>query len=477
MDDAYDSGEGNKMAVVTATRPTEAAASLKTARGPKGVPVLGNVRDMQRDSLGFMLRASKYGDVALIRLMIWDHYLVSHPSGVKRILQENNKNYTKDVLDYNLLKAALGNGLLTNDGDSWLSQRRLMQPAFHRQRLAGFGEMMVDNTVRMLDDRWKRAEQKGRPVDVSVEMHHLTLRIVGMALFGRDMGGEGDQVGDALTRAQRRLTDQFYMPFVPWWVPTPGHRDFHDAMRDLDAVVFKVIGERRDKGGEHHDLLDMLLTARDADTGKGMDDTQVRDEVLTLMLAGHETTANALTWTWYLLSKNPGPARKMREELDRVLGGRTPTAADLPNLNYTRMVLDEAMRLYPPAYAFTRRAIEEDEIQGYRIPAGATVMVSSYVTHHQAAHWENPEGFDPERFAPEREKTRHPYAYFPFGGGPRLCIGNNFALMEGVLILATIGQRYRLDLVPGHPVEVEPLITLRAKHGVRMTLHSAAGRR
>jgi cytochrome P450 len=409
-----------------------------------------------------------------MRLLTMDHYLISHPSGVKRVLQENNKNYTKDVLDYNLLKAALGNGLLTNEGDSWLTQRRLMQPAFHRQRLAGFGEMMVDNTARMLDDRWKRAEHKSRPVDVSVEMHHLTLQIVGMALFGRDMGGEVDQVGDALTRSQRRMTEQFYMPFVPWWVPTPGHLDFHDGIRKLDEVVYKVIVERREHKGEHHDLLDMLLTARDADTGQGMDDKQVRDEVLTLMLAGHETTANALTWTWYLLSKNPGAARKMREELDRVLGGRLPTVGDLPNLTYTRMVLDEAMRLFPPAYAITRRAVEEDEIQGYAIPAGATVMVSPYVTHRLPAFWENPEGFDPERFAPERDKTRHPYAYFPFGGGPRLCIGNNFALMEGVLILATIGRRYRLDLVPGHPVEVEPLITLRAKHGMRMALHPAS---
>ncbi len=462
------------MATATAARPLQAATSLKTPRGPKGVPVLGSVRQMQRDSLGFMLRAGRYGDVALMRLLLWDHYLVSHPSGVKRVLQENNKNYTKDVLDYNLLKAALGNGLLTNEGDSWLTQRRLMQPAFHRQRLSGFGEMMVDNTVGMLDDRWKRAEQRGRPVDVSVEMHHLTLRIVGMALFGRDMGGEVDQVGDALTRAQRRMTEQFYLPFLPFWVPTPGHLDFHDAVGKLDEVVYKVIGERREKRGEHRDLLDMLLTARDADTGEGMDDKQVRDEVLTLMLAGHETTANALTWTWYLLSKNPGPARKMREELDRVLGGRTPTMADIPSLAYTRMVLDEAMRLYPPAYAITRRAVEEDEIQGYRIPAGATVMVSPFVTHHHRGFWDNPEGFDPERFAPEREKSRHPYAYFPFGGGPRLCIGNNFALMEGVLILAAIGQRYRLDLVPGHPVEVEPLITLRAKYGMRMTLHPAS---
>ncbi|HET9496147.1 MAG TPA: cytochrome P450, partial [Chloroflexia bacterium] len=283
-----------------------------------------------------------------------------------------------------------------------------------------------------------------------------------------------DQVGDALTRAQRRMTEQFYLPFLPWWVPTPGHLDFHDAVRELDSVVYKVIGERRDNGGEHHDLLDMLLTAQDADTGAKMDDKQVRDEVLTLMLAGHETTANALTWTWYLLSKNPGPARTMREELDRVLGGRLPTVADLPSLIYTRMVLDEAMRLYPPAYAISRRALEDDEIQGYHIPANATVLISPYVTHHLPAFWDNPEGFDPERFTPEHEKTRHPYAYFPFGGGPRLCIGNNFALMEGVLILATIGQRYRLDLVPGHPVVTEPLITLRARYGMRMTLHPAA---
>ncbi|HET6312893.1 MAG TPA: cytochrome P450 [Chloroflexia bacterium] len=462
------------MATITANKaaPVTDPATLKTPAGPKGAPVLGSIRAMRKDPLRFLLSVSRrYGDVTQYHFLRLTQYMVNHPAGVKRVLQENNRNYTKSVFDYQILKSALGQGLLTNDDDSWLSQRRLMQPAFHRQRLAAFGTLMTEATTRMLDERWGRFAASGRELDVSAEMHELALRIVGNALFGLDLTTEADSVGRALTIAQRRLIDQFFMPYIPMWVPTPKHLEFRRAIRDIDEVVFKIIEERRRNDEDRGDLLSMLMLARDADTGEGMDDQQLRDEVITLLLAGHETTANALTWAWYLLSQNPLAARRMREELREVLGGRVPTMSDLPNLTYTRMVLDETMRLYPPAWSISRKATEEDELAGYRIPAGAFITVSPYAMHRHPRYWENPEGFDPERFTPERSAQRPPYAYFPFGGGPRLCIGNNFALMEGQLILATMAQRYRLDLVPGHPVVVEPLITLRARYGMRMQLH------
>ncbi|MEA2575171.1 MAG: hypothetical protein QOH93_2469 [Chloroflexia bacterium] len=465
------------MATITARKTfvTADPATLKTPLGPKGAPIIGSVRAMRKDPLRFLLNVSRrYGDVAQYTFVRLTEYLVNHPAGVKRVLQENNRNYTKNVFDYNILKEALGHGLLTNDGESWLSQRRLMQPAFHRQRLAAFGTLMTDSTIQMLDERWDRLAAQGREIDVSAEMHELALRIVGNALFGLDLTRESQAVGKALTISQRRLIDQFFFPFIPMRMPTPKHIEFRKAIGVIDEVVFKIIEERRRNNEDRGDLLSMLMQARDAETGEGMNDRQLRDEVITLLLAGHETTANALTWAWYLLSQNPMAARHMREELREVLGGRTPTVADLPNLTYTRMVLDETMRLYPPAWSITRKAVEEDELARYHIPAGAIVSVSPYAMHRHPRYWENPEGFDPERFTPERSAQRPPYAYFPFGGGPRLCIGNNFAIMEGQLLLATIAQRYRLDLVPGHPVVVEPLITLRARYGMRMVLHPLA---
>ena len=467
------------MTTLTARKPTTIThpETLKTPTGPKGEPINGSIRAMRKDPLRFLLNVSRrYGDVSQYTFVSLTEYLVNHPAGVKRVLQENNRNYTKEVFDYQLLREALGHGLLTNEGESWLSQRRLMQPAFHRQRLAAFGTLMTDATLQMLEERWDRAAAQGRELDVSAEMHSLTLRIVGKALFGLDLTREAHSVGEALTIAQRRMIDQFFFPFIPMSWPTPKHVEFRKAVKAIDEVVFKIIEERRRNNVDQGDLLSMLMLARDADTGEGMNDQQLRDEVITLLLAGHETTANNLTWTWYLLSQNPLAARRMMEELSEVLGMRTPTMADLPNLPYTRMVLDESLRLYPPAWAISRKAVDEDVLAGYRIPAGSIITVSPYAMHHNPRFWPNPEGFDPERFSPERSEGRPPFAYFPFGGGPRLCIGNNFALMEGQLILATIAQRYRLDLVPGHPVMVEPLITLRARYGMRMTLHPAGKR-
>jgi cytochrome P450 len=305
------------------------------------------------------------------------------------------------------------------------------------------------------------------------EMMRFTLQIVGRALLTMDLTGQADEISHSMTIANEKFGG-FDLGMLAPWFPTPGNLRFKKAVRDLRGIVLDIIANRRREDRDYGDLLSMLLAVRDEETGEGMDNEQLRDEVLTLILAGHETTANALAWTWYLLGQHPEVERKLHAELDEVLGGRAPTMADLGNLNYTGMIIDEAMRLRPPVWAIGRAAIEDDEILGYPIPKGSNVMLSQWFAHRHPSFWENPERFEPERFSAERAAGRPRYAYFPFGGGPRLCIGNMFALMEAQLVLASVAQRYRLRLVPNHPVELQPLITLRPRHGVKVTLEARA---
>jgi cytochrome P450 len=327
---------------------------------------------------------------------------------------------------------------------------------------------MTDLTGQMLD-RWQQYANTNQAIDVSDEMMHLTLMIISRTMFGADLGAEANRIGQAVStgiiESNRRM---FSFPEIPFWIPTPANRRFLDARAVLDEVVQRMITNRRQSGNPaaHNDLLSMLIEAQDEATGERMSDQQLRDEVLTIFVAGHETTANALSWAWYLLSRNPAVRTKLRHELDQVLGGRTPTMADLPNLRYTAMVIEEAMRLYPPAWEIERQAVADDTIGGYHIPAGTIVMLSPYVVHRHPQFWSNPEGFEPERFLPERSEGRPRFAYFPFGGGPRLCIGNNFALMEAQLILAMVTQRFDLNLLPGRIPSPEPLVTLRPHGGV-----------
>ena len=446
----------------------------KIPPGPRGHFLLGNVREIQRDSIGFnTAMARQYGDVIRVRVITWPTYMVFHPDDVKRVLQENNRNYSKDVYNVNLLKPLLGQGLFTNDGTSWLHQRRLMQPAFHRKRLADFGTLMTSTTVATLE-QWHSSAEHDRPLDIAEEMMRLTLRIVGEALFTIDLSNEADSVGQAFTAVRTLLSDYVFNPFPPLGFPTPRNRRLQAAIRSLDSVVQVIINERRKHNTDTGDLLSMLMLARDEETGEGMNDRQLRDEVMTLLLAGHETTANALTWTWYLLSQYPDVERRLHAELDDVLGGNLPTVEHLPNLQYTHMVIEEALRLYPPVLGFGRKAIGEDVLGGYYVPANTNIWLSPYVTHRHPDFWENPEVFDPERFSPERSANRPHFAHFPFGGGPRLCMGSNFAMMEAQLILATIAQCYRLKLVPGHVVEPEVLLTLRPRNGLPMTLERIA---
>jgi len=455
--------------------PAGAMSARRAGRppGPRTLSPLGSAYAIGRDPMRFALEMwQQYGDVARFRLLSWPAYTLYHPDHAKRVLQENHRNYDKQLLSTNTARPLLGNGLFTSDGESWLHQRRLMQPAFHRQRLAGFGTVMTDATLALLE-RWQGTVS--RPLDIPLEMMRLTQRIVGLALFNLDLDNEVDTVGQTFTMLLPLLLKYIFVPFPPLWIPTPGNRRLQAGLETLNNVVYAIIAERRkqatDPGMDTGDLLSMLLAVRDEETGEGMSDQQLRDEAMTLLIAGSETTAMALTWTWYLLSQHPSVEQHLHAELDTVLGGQAPTVSSLDKLPYTRMVIQEALRLYPPAFGIIRHAIANDEIGGYPIPANSMVFLTPYCTHRHPAIWEKPEVFDPERFTPERSAGRPRFAYFPFGGGPRQCIGNTFAMMEAQLVLATVAQRYSLRLVPGHPVEPQVLLTLRPRYGLPMTLH------
>ena len=444
--------------------------------GPRGHFLWGSLPEFQRDRLGFVLDlALQYGDVAKMRIGPTTFIQVSHPDGVQHILQENNRNYSKRLKVFETLRWTLGNGLLTSDGEYWLGQRRLMQPAFHRQHIAGFSELMVSEAQAMLD-RWGLSASTGQPTNVSVEMMRLTLAIVTRALFSQRVGDDSGALYQALYTLIEDFTFRFDRPFYPSpRLPTPHNRRFKQAQRTVDQVIYSLIEQRRRWSRDEKDLLALLLAARDEETGLGMSDQQLRDELITLFSAGHETTAVALSWTLYLLSQHPAEEHKLREELAQVLNSRLPSAADLPNLPYTRMVIEETLRLYPPAWITNRKAEGDDNVCGHAIPAGSAIAISPYVVHRLPQYWEHPEVFDPTRFTPERSKDRPRYAYLPFGGGPRQCIGNGFAMVEAQLILATILQRYHLDLAPGSRVKPEPLVTLRPKDALWMTLSTVSG--
>jgi len=441
--------------------------------GPNPPWPFGIIRQFQGRPLAKMEElVAQYGDAVRFRAILHFYgYIFCHPDHNKHILQDNNKNYTKlphpSLL---LLTPVVGKGLLTSDGDFWRRQRRLAQPAFHRQRIANFATTMTDAAGGMLE-KW----QDGQAVNLAEEMMHLTLEIAGKTLFSIDLTREADTVGEAFTAVNEETASLAGKPFayerlkhVPWWHSSKVIRQ-NTAV--LDNVVHKVIAERRQSGVQKDDLLGMLMDARDEETGEGMDDKQLRDEVMTIMLAGHETTAVALSWTLYLLSQHPDVRIRLEQELANVLAdGRIPTIADVPQLLYTTMVIEEAMRLYPPAFAIARFGHEPDAIGGYDVPANAVITLSPYLTHRHQDFWEEPLKFDPERFTPERVAERPRYAYMPFGGGPRQCIGSSFAMTEAVLLLAMIASRFQAELQPGHQVEMEPLITLRPKGGLPMIL-------
>lgn len=435
---------------------------------------------MRRDPLGFVTAMARdYGDVVCLRMGPMRFYLVHHAEGVKQVLQDNNQNYVKGPVIARV-KILIGEGLFTSEGPFWRRQRRLAQPAFTRERIAGFADTMVRRTAERLES-WAPAVTRGDTIDLAAEMNALALTIVGETLFGRDLSGEAQAAGQAL-RVALEVTAHRVMSFLPapMWIPTARHRGFRRAVRTLDACVYEIIAARRRAAQLGDDLLGMLMAARDEETGEAMSTGQLRDEVMTFLLAGHETTAAALAWTWYLLARHPQFAEAARTEVQEVLGDRDPTVADLPRLPWSRMIVEEAMRLYPPVWGIGRQSIGPDSIGGYDIPAGAIVNLSPWVTHRHPSYWSDPECFDPERFRPGRERDRPRFSYFPFSGGPRLCIGEPFALLEAQLIMAMMLRRYDLTLAVDGRVEVEPTLTLRPRGGLPMRVRRvpvAPGRR
>lgn len=441
--------------------------TLKLPPGPNEQGRITNLGRMRRDPIALQWDLTRrYGDVVYFRLFNRHLVLLTHPRDLRHVFQDHYTNYNKQTRGFDVLRSFLANGLLTSEGDFWLRQRRIAQPAFHHDRIAAFAATMT-RAATALADRWDA--EHGDIVNLTAEMSRLTLRIVGETLLTTDVSADADRVGHALTTALRRANAALTTVVeIPLWVPTPGNRALRGAFATLDDVVYGLITARRGGEGPDSDLLALLMAARDEETGEGMTDTQLRDEVMTIFLAGHETTAVTLGWVWYLLSKHPTIGTRLRSELSAVLGGRPPTVDDIPRLVYTGRVINETMRLYPPAWAISRCAIEADRIGDYDIPAGSIVLACPYVTHRLPAWWDNPEGFDPDRFEAARSASRPPFAYFPFGGGPRQCIGNTFASMEMTLVVATIAQRYRLDLAPGERPGLTPSITLRPTRPIQM---------
>ena len=437
---------------------------------PDGHWLLGNLPAFRTDAIRLFLDATaEHGDIIRLRLFNREAWLLRHPEHIRYVLHTHYKNFSKQTRGIQYISHILGQGLLTSDGEHWLRQRRIAQPGFHRKRLVGFVETMTRCSEDMVQD-WA-AHDTSTVVDLGEEMTRITLRIAGLTLFSSDVSGEASAIFDAMHECMQITLHRIgkaITPPVTW--PTPTNRRFDSARALLDETVFGLIEARRKTEERPPDLLSMLMDARDEESGEQMNDKQLRDEALTLLLAGHETTANALTWTWYLLTQNPEPAAKMREELDRVLGGRLPTLEDLPNLVYTTQVAREGLRMMPPGWVFGRSPIEPDEIGGYPVQPGTLVMMSSFATHRHPEFWDDPERFDPDRFANDAHKDIHPFAYFPFGGGPRKCIGNGFAMMEMQVILAALAQRYEMTLQPGYTPAFEQLITLRPLEGLPVTL-------
>lgn len=435
-------------------------------------PILGVLPSLRRDELGALEKIASAGDVVFFRALHRRLHLVTSPEGARHVLVDGAKHYGKNTLGYARMRLVIGNGLLTSQGDFWKRQRRIAQPAFHKKRIATFADTMAgaaEDLARTLPD--------DEVMDVARAMMKVTLRIVGLTLLSHDVEGDADRVGDALTVALEHIMYRMNTPWsLPEWVPTRRNLEFRRGLGVLDGIVGGIIAERRAApGGGHGDLLEMLMEATDEETGEGMSDAQLRDEAMTIFLAGHETTAMALSWTLHQLSHEPEWSGKLRAELARELGGRTPTLADLPALDLTARIVDESMRLHPPAWIVARSCEEDDVILGHPVKKGEWVLVSPYLVHRRADLWPDPERFDPDRFLPEAAGARPKYAYFPFAGGQRKCIGDAFAKMEATLVLAALFQRARFDAVPGVVVEHEPLVTLRPKGGLPMRVRKGAG--
>lgn len=440
--------------------------SRKLPPGPPGRPFFGNLPDFTRDALAYFVESRDYGDVVLLRFGPFKGFLVYSPELVHRVLVTDAEHYYKTTGVKRSMEMLIGQGLFTNDGDSWKRQRRLVQPAFHTRRIGAYGQTMVDFTEAMLAE-W----QDGNTVDVEAAMTGLTMKIIARTLFDASLDDTA-RIGEAITVALKEVDDRLNrLILLPDWAPTQSNRILKDAVKQLNVIIQGFIEDRRASGEDKGDLLSMLLLARDEDTDGVMTDQQVRDEAMTLFGAGHETTSHALAWVWAALAENPAAEARLHAELAEVLGGRAPALDDLPRLKYTEQVIKEAMRLYPPAWITTREATKDIDLGGYLVRKGEVVVLPFYAIFRDPRYFADPLRFDPDRFSAEREKDIPKYAYVPFGGGPRVCIGNAFAMMEARLILATMAQRFRLALAPGQVVEPQRMFTLRFKYGLKMVAH------
>jgi cytochrome P450 len=438
--------------------------------GPKGLPFLGVSLNLLRNPLEVMRRAAReYGDIVRIPVILQSRILLNHPDYIQQVLIFQQNKFHKSTLSKEATERLLGQGLLISEGDFWRRQRRLVQPAFHRHRINEYSSAMVE-CAEAQARTWRDGEKR----NMAEEMMALTLEAAVRTLFGTTLPGEAQQVGRAMTFLMRYSLGRARKPInIPSNWPTPRNKRATREYDFLDSLVYRIISERKAQPSANHrnDVLSMLMGAMDED-GSQMTPKQLRDETMTLFLAGHETTALTLAWTWYLLSQNPAAEARLHAELHDVLGGRPPEVADLPRLPYLHAVVNEVLRLYPPAYLLARTAIAPFGIGGYDFGAGETVLMSQWVMHRDARYYDEPDAFRPERWLDGLADRLPPGAYFPFGDGPRRCIGQGFAMLESALVIATLAQRFKFRLAPGRPVATEPLVTLRPKHGISMTIHA-----
>lgn len=441
------------------------ARDLSTLAAPEGHGIAGNLIDLGNDPLGFLTKCRDYGEIVPLRLGLTTSCLLTNPDYIEQVLKDRD-TFIKSR-GFRVLKTLLGEGLLTAEGESWFWQRRLAQPMFQQKRIDNYGQIMVESTDRMLQT-WLDGETH----DVHTDMMHLTLQIVMKCIFNANVDtGEAQAIANALDVAMNWFESKRRQNFLVWeWFPRPENVKYHQAIAKMDAAIYNLIATRRQQTEQTPDLLSMLMAARDEETGQQMDDKLLRDEVATLMLAGHETTANALSWTLMLLSQHPQVRQQLQAELQQVLQGRLPTIGDLGSLRYTNQVIKESMRLYPPVAIFGREAARDTTIGDYEIPQGTVVTISQWVMHRHPKYFENPDAFQPERWTENFEKQIPRGVYIPFGDGPRVCIGKGFAQMEAVLLLATIAQRFELDLEPGFEIVPQPSITLRPATGIKVRL-------
>ena len=440
----------------------------------KGLPLVGSLPQLIKNPFSYLKQAREtHGDIYNLNLGISKMLIVNHPRHLQHILVDNAQNYRKGGAMWDAIRAMLGNGLVVSEGSFWMRQRRMMQPQFHRQRLAALTELMVSAIDESLDT-WEKSAN-GSDFNLSPAFTELTMKVITRTLFGTGLDQEEmDKAWKALDYSVSYIIKAIVLNSLPSWMPAPGKKEYEQAIKQINETVYRIIADSRKDNGESNHLLAMLLDMVDAETGEGMTDEQLRDEVTTMFLAGYETTSIVLAWAWDFLTHHPDVMEKLQAEVDAAIGDRLPTFADLMKMPYSRMILNETLRIRPAAWQLPRTAVEDDEIDGYHIPAGTTITSLIYMCHYHPEEWDNPEVFDPERFQPDKTEKRHKFAYMPFGAGQRKCIGLDFALMEGQLALAMVAQRYKLTKTTEKLAEPELSTTLRPKGGVTVKLENRA---